>query len=210
MMYSIVKSLRFFLPVLFVSLYSCKTNKEPKPVVLSMDSLAIALDTTMQLGIERSYEYHQSIAANSELVYDIVGFGGSASKGEFAILQRGADNKTDTIIKGVRTGSISNSFLADLNGNKIPEIYLAIKKIGDGSLTIIAFEIDREKYIPVSFNQSNEQGYRGRDSVYVSGNKIYSVFPVYNGGDSICCPTGGTSKVSYSLQNGGLYKSGSE
>lgn len=89
-------------------LVSCTQHQDNTPVLGNFDSTAIALDTTMQLGLESSYEFHKTIPVNSHLVYDVVGFGGPASKGEYAILRRGADNKSDTVQKGIRYGWIAD------------------------------------------------------------------------------------------------------
>lgn len=105
--------MRFFLPFVFcvMLLVSCRQNKDNTPVLGSLDSTAIALDTTMQLGLESSYEFHKTIPVNTHLVYDVVGFGGSVSKGEYAILRRGAGNQSDTVQKGIRYGLIADAQL---------------------------------------------------------------------------------------------------
>jgi hypothetical protein len=212
MIHSSTKFLRFVIPVVLASLLACNTTPEQKkPVIGTVDSLSIASDTVMQLGIERSYEYHKSIVANSKLVYDIIGFGGSATKGEYAILQRGADNRADTIVKGPREGTIVNAFLADLNGNKISEIYIVTQSVGSGSYAnITAFEIEAKNAVPISYKPETENGYMGHDSVYIEGNKIARVFPVYKSGDPNCCPTGGSAKVTYALNKTALNKVGVE
>src|SRR4051812_10810646 len=89
-----------------LSLSSCQTNSNKIPVVGDLDSSAIATDTIMQKGFESSYEFHKTLTVNPNLVYDVVGYGGSAAKGEYAILRRGADNKADTVQKGQREGII--------------------------------------------------------------------------------------------------------
>ena len=94
-------------------LSSCTQNKNQIPVVGDLDSSAIAIDTTMQKGIESSYEYSKTLTVNEKLVYDVRAYGGPASQGEFAILRRGADNKTDTVVKEKRDGIIADVFLKD-------------------------------------------------------------------------------------------------
>src|SRR3954468_2227804 len=88
-------------------LTSCNQNKNQVPVVGDLDSAAIARDTAMQMGFESSYEYHKTLVANEQLVYDVVGYGGPASNGEFAILRRAANNKADTVVKQTRNGIIA-------------------------------------------------------------------------------------------------------
>lgn len=108
---------------------SCNQNQNQSkiPVVGMLDSVAIAQDTTMQKGFESSYEFHKTLTVHEKLVYDIVGYGGSSSKGEYAILRRGADNKVDTVTKGVRDGIIADAYLADSNKNKREEVYIVIQ-----------------------------------------------------------------------------------
>ena len=103
---------------------SCNQNNNQPPVLGTLDSAAIAADTTMQLGFESSYEFHKTLTVHEKLVYDVVGYGGSSSKGEYAILRRGADNKADTVTKGKREGIIADAFLADSNKNHREEIYI--------------------------------------------------------------------------------------
>ena len=110
-----------------LSFSSCNQNQSKIPVVGTLDSVAIAQDTTMQKGFESSYEFHKTLTVHEKLVYDIVGYGGSSSKGEYAILRRGSDNKADTIMKGIREGFIANAYLADSNKNKREEVYVIIQ-----------------------------------------------------------------------------------
>jgi hypothetical protein len=98
--------------LLFILLLtSCGQNSNQRPNFGTIDSAAIAADTAMQLGIESSYEYHKTLAATDTVAYDIIGYGGSASKGELAILRRGATNKADTVFKQPREGIITDVVL---------------------------------------------------------------------------------------------------
>jgi len=126
-------------------LVSCQTNQNQIPVVGSLDSSAIALDTNMQKGFESSYEFHKTLPVNEKLVYDVVGYSGSASKGEFAILKRGADNKTDTVMKGNREGIIAETFLADSNKNQKPEVYIVVQNPAEAtSRKTLRFEFEKQ------------------------------------------------------------------
>ena len=116
-----------FLVSCFSFLVSCQGNQNQIPVVGSLDSSAIAIDTIMQKEFESSYEFHKTLTVHEKLVYDVVGYGGSASAGEYAILRRGADNKADTVMKGARDGIIAEAFVADSNQNKREEIYVVIQ-----------------------------------------------------------------------------------
>jgi hypothetical protein len=119
--------------ILFVSLLFSSCNQKPTnkiPVVGSLDSAAIEQDTIMQLGFESSYEFHKSIPVNANLVYDVVGYGGSASKGEFAILRRGPDNIADTVVKQNRNGIIADAYL---NTDNEQEVFVVIQNPKDPS-----------------------------------------------------------------------------
>lgn len=118
----------FYLLFIVCCLTSCTSgNKDKTPVLGHLDTLAIAMDTTMQLGFESSYEFHKTLTVTDTLVYDVIAYGGSASKGELAILRRGATNKTDTVFKDIREGIIAETWLADSNNNKQPEVYIVVK-----------------------------------------------------------------------------------
>ena len=105
-------ALRLSFIVLFsLLLFSCTQNTKTSSEFGTVDSLSVAADTTMQLGIESSYEFHKTVVAADTLVYDVVGYGGSASAGELAILRRGANNKADTVLKQTREGVISDVVL---------------------------------------------------------------------------------------------------
>lgn len=124
-----------FLVSCFLFLVSCQSNSNKIPVVGSLDSAVIAMDTLMQKGFESSYEFHKTLTVHEKLVYDVVGYGGSSSAGEYAILRRGADNRTDTVDKGARNGIIAETFLADSNKNSKEEVYVVIQNPSNPSET---------------------------------------------------------------------------
>lgn len=114
-------------------LVSCSQNKNQIPTIGSIDSTAIADDTTMQKGFESSYEFHKTLTVHENLVYDVIGYGGSSIKGEYVILRRGNDNKPDTVIQGIREGIIADAYLADSNKNKHEEVYVVLQNPADVS-----------------------------------------------------------------------------
>jgi hypothetical protein len=128
-----MKTCLFLLSIVYC-LSSCNQHSNQIPIVGSFDSSAIAMDTVMQKGFESSYEFHKTLTVHEKLVYDVVGYGGSSSQGEYAILRRGADNKTDTVMKGARNGIIADAFLADSNNNKREEVYVVIQNPAQVSL----------------------------------------------------------------------------
>jgi hypothetical protein len=140
-----MKTLSLLILVAASLLSSCNQNKNQVPVVGDLDSAAIARDTAMQMGFESSYEYHKTLVANQQLVYDVVGYGGSASNGEFAILRRAANNKADTVVKQPRRGVIADAYLGGDNASR-EEIYVVIRNPADSAdKKTLKFELDKER-----------------------------------------------------------------
>jgi hypothetical protein len=146
--YRISLTMTFFLISLIVSIVfsSCNPNKSKDKAIEvfeNVDSTTIASDTITEKAIESSYEYAKSLPVSEKLVFDVRGYGGPASHGEYAILRRGADNKPDTVAHGERDGVIANSFTADLNKNGNPEVYIDIQAAnGSNTGRIIGYEFD--------------------------------------------------------------------
>ena len=175
-------------------LTACNQNKPAEsqiPVVgEAVDSAAIAQDTFGQKSLEASYEYAQTVIVNPKLVYDIRAYGGPASHGEYAILRRGADNKTDTVVMAERFGTIVNTFTADLNHNGKEEIYVVMRKTNRGASSYVsAFEFDKaglgkslifgdsSKHFtintPVAYDSINPNS----DSIFISEDMITKSYP---------------------------------
>jgi hypothetical protein len=110
-------------------LNSCNQNSNRAPEVGEIDTTAIAQDTSMQKGFESSYEYAKTLVVHEHLVYDIRAYGGPASSGEFAIIRRGADNKSDTVVIEKRNGAIEDAFLKENHLN-------IIVRAGDSTRTL--------------------------------------------------------------------------
>ena len=144
-------------------LNSCTQNKPASQIPVvgeAVDSAAIALDTIQQKSIESSYEYAQSVVVNPKLVYDIRGYGGPSSHGDFAILRRGADNKADTVAKGERKGIIVNAFKGDLNINGREEIYIVMRNPTPFATSYVSgFEFDdKGNATPIAFGDPDKVG----------------------------------------------------
>lgn len=130
--------------LVFFSFSSCRQNSDTTPVLGNMDSTAIAADTALQLGLESSYEFHKTIVVHKNLAYDITAYGGPASFGEFAIMKRGADNITDTVIKETRNGKITDVTFE--NG----ELSITIQKPTDSvSINIFRYSVNDDKIQPI-------------------------------------------------------------
>lgn len=185
---------------------SCNQQSNQIPVLGSLDTAAIAMDTVMQKGFESSYEFHKTLTVHEKLVYDVVGYGGPSSNGEYAILRRGADNKADTIMKGKREGIIVDAVITDVyddeNEKVGDQVYLIIQQTGRESHgNVIGKYLDGAR---IEFNQEFPESfdtlqYRGRDTFYFTARKLYREFPLYKNADENCCPTNGKMKISYTL-----------
>jgi len=173
-------------------LCSCSQKKQGEAKIVEvgdMDSSAIAQDTSMQLAFENSYEYSKTLNVSKNLAFDVRAYGGSASKGEFAIIRRGADNKPDTIFKSERNGVIMDSWASDLNGNGEPEVMVITQTTGENKkASINAIEVTAgESAKPILYStkllKELAHEYKGNDSIYyVKGEGIYHRFPLDDGG----------------------------
>ena len=202
--------------ITLATLYSCHQKEGTQVMqVGSFDSTAIATDTEMQQTMEGSYEYSKSVTVSPKLVYDVIAYGGPASRGEYAIIRRGADNKPDTVAHGRRKGIFKDAFTADLNNNCDPEIYIAEQSADKGKYgNIIGWEFDKEgKGAPLRFEHvfaKKTDVYRGGDSIcpgkYTDGkDAVFVTFPAYRSTDVAGHPTAGTIKIIYMLADGELY-----
>lgn len=187
-------------------LSSCNHNKQPEiPVVGDMDSLAIANDTLTQKNIEANYEYAKTLTVNDKLVYDVMAYGGPASKGMYAIIRRGADNKQDTIVKGIREGIIKDVWLTKLDSKNQNEVII-ITRTPDSTAVgnLFAYAVRGNEMIQLKYSgflgDMMSANYHGQDSFYVQGNQIIRTFPLYADGDAVCCPSGGGIKIPYSIK----------
>lgn len=141
---------------------SCTQNKPENKITVvgeDVDSVAIAQDTITQKGLESSYEFSKSISVSEMLVYDVIGYGGPASKGEYTILRRSANNKPDTVFHAQRFGIIVNAFKGDLNNNGKEEIYVVMRKPRQGASSYVAaVEFDKTGHASIlNFGDSSKE-----------------------------------------------------
>ena len=122
-----MKSPYFILMIGTLLFSSCNQNQNQVPELGSIDSTVIAQDTVMQKAIESSYEYSKSLTVSEKLVYDVVAFGGPASRGEYAIIRRAEDDKPDTVAHENRNGIIANTNIDHLSKQGNPVILVEIE-----------------------------------------------------------------------------------
>jgi hypothetical protein len=174
--------------IISLAFCSCQQHQANNniPQVGDFDSAAIANDTVMQQAIESSYEYAKTLTINDKLVYDVVAYGGPASRGEYAILRRGADNKADTVVREERHGIIADAFTGDLNKDSRPEIYIVLQSADNMKAEIIAgYQFDKngkvERITTPDYSKAEiNEHYTGHDSIYLENQMIVRLFPEIN------------------------------
>lgn len=185
-----------------VALFSCNpNNNNSQPEFGTIDSKAIAADTTMQLAMESSYEFHKTLTINNSEVIDVVAWG-APMQGEYALMHRNAAG-SDTIAKTPRKGRIKECWLTDLNANGKAEIIAIAQAPGADSFSdIIGYEIDdKAPATPLQFNiqllKKYVNEYRGNDTMYYSPQTetVYHEFPL-----TVADTTAGRMFIQYKLR----------
>jgi len=136
----------------------------------------------------------------------------SASLSRLTITAKGFTN-TQEVFEIKDTDPLSNFFTLDLNKDGFEELYLITKSTGSGSYErIMGFASNNDLsvtpvYVPKMTEKDleatgNFSGYMGHDSIYVANKQLYRKFPVYLEGDANCCPTGGSTALTYQLRAG--------
>lgn len=178
-----------FLLAGFVCLFADCSNKNsaPKNTFGDLDPAGIASDTTMQVDMELSYEYQKSLVQNDSTVYDFLAYNkpkgktGKEWESKFHIIRR-TSHSGDTIAKGPRSGTVQRIWLCDLDQNGQEEImFYEYPKTSKGRVALIAYEIGAgQKAHPIQIDLKEDmQHYRGRDTFFVSQDRLVRRFPYY-------------------------------
>ena len=136
----------------------------------------------------------------------------SASLSSLIITAKGFTN-TQEVFEIKDTDPLSHFFTLDLNKDGFEELYLITKSTGSGSYErIMGFASNNDLsvtpvYVPKMTEKDleatgNFSGYMGHDSIYVANKQLYRKFPIYVEGDANCCPTGGSTTLTYQLKAG--------
>lgn len=172
--------------------------------------MAIAADTTTQRAIENTYEEIKSVIVNSDLVYDVIGHGQSASEGGITVLRRAKGSKTDTLLTAPRNGAFQSAFITRLDTKNDHELIIVNQSAGSGSYAeLMAYTIaDNGKLSKVNIispAKNDLVGYMGKDSIYTDGKLLWRQFPIFKEGDrNYCLEDGGLQVLKYTLQNNSL------
>lgn len=109
--------------VLGLCLTACQNKPTAQENVFGeLDSTKVAMDTTMQVNMDRSYEYQKTLVENDTTVYDFLaydkpkGVNSEVWESKFIVIKR-TINTQDTVIKEYREGPVKGLSLCDLNGD---------------------------------------------------------------------------------------------
>jgi hypothetical protein len=104
-------------------------------------------------------------------------------------------------------GEVTRSFLADMDGDNTPELFIVLTNPGSGSYgSVIAYSTNgRKSLTPIIIEEPAEKdlvGYMGHDEFEVMENTFVRRFPLYKEGDTNANPTGGHRQFQYKLKAG--------
>ena len=181
----------FLLALTIIGLSSCQDHPPGPDTFGELDSTKVATDTTMQVNMDRSYEYQKTLVENDTLVYDFTAYDkpkGSSSpewESKFIVIRR-STHESDTIIKDTRSGMVQGLWLSDLDGNKKPEIiFYEYPKRGakdQSAVSLYAYETDGRKagHKLEAGLKTDAAHYRGLDSFFVSDGYLIRRYPYYS------------------------------
>ncbi len=128
-----------------------------------------------------------------------------------------ADNTVSLAPKGLKssntpitvpaTAQITRAFLADMDGDNSPELFIVLTSPGSGSYgDVLAWSTNGKKSLtPIIIQKPATKdlaGYMGHDAFEVMENTFVRRFPVYKKGDANASPTGGWRQFQYKLKPG--------
>ncbi|GAB3993016.1 hypothetical protein GCM10028807_27190 [Spirosoma daeguense] len=105
-------------------------------------------------------------------------------------------------------GAVEGAEVADLDGNRFPELYVYTVSNGSGSFGRVyawQFLADRKADITLTnWQLPPAEGYMGHDTLWVERDVLCRKFPVYRSGDANAEPSGGIQMKRYKLNPAGL------
>ena len=197
-----MKKLTISLMIAFLFIVSC-SEKKPESV-LEKDSTVL-----MTVKKDTSLIINKELKTRSGKEFKVIESKPSYSISNYFISGEGFLNSSDTI-KYMNKNPMVNTLLADLDENGYEELYILTKSTGSASFMDIlgiasvndkSFEEIIVQDISAEDVKKDEMfnGYMGYDSVYISGNSINRIFPVFKSSDTRERPTGGKRKIIYEL-----------
>ncbi|MEI8342760.1 MAG: hypothetical protein WCH43_14645 [Verrucomicrobiota bacterium] len=115
--------------------------------------------------------------------------------------------KSNTPITVPVENQVARAFLADMDGDNSPELFIVLANSGSGSYgEVLAYSTNGKKSLTPIFIQKPAKkdlaGYMGHDEFEVMENRFVRRFPVYKKSDSNASPTGGYRQFQYKLKPG--------
>lgn len=173
-------------------LSSCQNRGPAIDTFGQLDSAQVAADTTMQVNMDRSYEYQKVLPENDTVVYDFLAYDkpkGSSNpewESKFIVIRR-TSSFQDTIIKDHRAGVVQHVSLCDLDQNGKPEImfyeYPTFRMKGAAPCELFLYETNgraKGTKTPVTLqNTALAQHYKGKDSFQIAANTLVRIIPYY-------------------------------
>lgn len=102
-------------------------------------------------------------------------------------------------------GAVVNAEVADLDNNRLPELYVYSISTGSGSFGhVYAWQFLPERkatIVPVNWRLLTDEGYMGHDSLWVGRDVLCRRYPVFQSGNGNSEPTGGVRVVRYRLKS---------
>ena len=187
MLYTRFTSLPFILYIL-LSLCSCKPKPKAGEVSFGdIDTSHIAADTSMQVNMDRSYEYQKPLPESDSVVYDFLAYDRPQPSNtrnwerKFLVIRRTGAGQ-DTIIRGSRNGVVGSIWLSDLDGDGHSEIMFYDHPFtSPAHVRLYAYEFDGTKrYHDIKFNSGEmSPSYRGGDSFFVYDGYLIRRYPSF-------------------------------
>lgn len=104
-------------------------------------------------------------------------------------------------------GAVVGAEVADLDGNRFPELYVYTASYGSGSFgRVYAWQFlpDRKADVALpNWRAESTKGYMGHDSLWVDEGILCRKYPVYRFGDANAEPSGGYQMIRYKLRPAG-------
>jgi len=119
---------------------------------------------------------------------------------------KGLQRSSDQIAVPVDS-AVTRAFLADMDGDNSPELFVVLTNPGSGSYgEVLAYSTNGKKSLtPIMIEAPSPKdldGYMGHDDYEVMENTFVRRFPVYKKGDTNASPSGGFRQFQYKLKPG--------
>jgi hypothetical protein len=185
------RSSLLFLSVFTLLLAGCQDHKDPSIENFGqIDSSLIAADTTMQVNMDRSYEFQKTLVKNDTEVYDFLAYDkpkGSSNpewESKFIVIRR-TSTRRDTVIKDFRFGPVKGLTLADMDQDGRPEILFYEDHSPDKYSWIVRiYSLQADgKYNEIRLKEYDAKSisghYRDGDTFFVAQNYLIRKTPYY-------------------------------